>query len=92
MLALVYRWRRAKSFLVLFGGSLIGFFVLAFLHNLLHAVGHAINGARGWISLVAEVSSGASFLVAVLLCPVGVVIGLVGFIVMRSRERPLPGS
>jgi hypothetical protein len=92
MLALVHRWRRSKSFLMLFGGSLIGFVVLALLHNLLHAVGHAGSGAQDWITLVAEVSSGASFLVAVLLCPAGVLIGFVGFIVTRHREKRLSGS
>jgi len=90
-LAVVFNWRRPKSFLLLFALSAIGFVVFAILHNLLYAIGHATDLA--WLRGLMEALHVAAFLIAILVCPVGLVVGLVGWIavLIRNRRDPTPG-
>lgn len=93
VLAAVCRWQRPRSFLLLLGLSVLGFFVFAVLHNLLYAVGESTT--IGWIQAVMEGLHVAAFMVALLLCPVGVLVGLVGWLTTsyRSwRESRLPAG
>jgi hypothetical protein len=83
--AAVWRWRRPKSFFLLFALSGLGFIVFAVLHNLFYAVGEATNAA--WIDVVTEALHVASFLVAVVICPCGVLVGLVGWLVALLGSR-----
>ena len=86
-LAAVYRWRRPQSFLKLFALSGLGFFVFAVLHNLLYAVGKSTS--IGWIQAVMEGLHVAAFMIAILLCPVGVLVGLIGWITTHLLNRRL---
>lgn len=87
MLAAVYRWRRPKSFFLLFVLSGLGFFVFAILHNLLYAVGKSTS--IGWIQAVMEGLHVGAFLIALLLCPVGLLVGLIGWITTLFLNRRL---
>jgi hypothetical protein len=84
LVAVVWRWRRPKSFFLLCALSAVGFIVFAVLHNLFYALGEATTAA--WIHLPMEVLHVASFLVAVVLCPCGVLVGLVGWLVALVRS------
>lgn len=86
-LAAVCRWRRPKSFFSLFALSLVGFFLFAVLHNLLYAVGKST--AIAWVQAVMEGLHVAAFMIALLVCPVGVLVGLVGWITTLFLNRRL---
>jgi len=83
-LAAVSGWRRPRSFLLLFLLSVVGFLVFAALHNLLYAIG--VGTETGWLRSLLEGLHVGAFLIAVLLCPVGVVVGLVGWFAALVRD------
>lgn len=83
-LAAVYRWRRPKSFFLLFALSAVGFFVFAILHNLLYAIGESTTSS--WLRAAMQGLHVGAFLIALLLCPVGVLVGLVGWLSSSYRS------
>ena len=90
ILAFVHTWRKVKNFLILLGASFIGFFLFVVLHNLFYALGEMASGivvlgpVLGFFEVV-------FFLLAILVCPPGFLIGAVGSVVMAvihfKRER-----
>lgn len=90
VLAAVCRWRRPRSFVLLLAASALGFVVFAILHNLLYGLATMVDLA--WLEGTLQVLHVAAFLIALLLCPVGVLVGLVGWVaaVFRSRREPTP--
>ena len=90
VLAVVCCWQRPRSFVLLLAGSALGFVVFAILHNLLYALGEMTDLA--WLKALMEALHVAAFLIALLLCPVGVLVGLVGWVaaVFRGRREPSP--
>jgi hypothetical protein len=85
IVAVAWRWRRPRSFFLLFALSGAGFFIFAVLHNLFYAIGKASTAA--WIHVVTEGLHVVSFLVAVLICPPGILVGLVGWLIVGLRSR-----
>jgi len=85
VLAAVCRWRRPKSFLLLFAFSAAGFIVFAVLHNVFYAVGESVD--ISWVQSLMEALHVGAFLIALLLCPAGIVVGLVGWIAILIRTR-----
>ena len=86
IVAFVHPWRASKHFQRLIYVSVLGFIVFAVLHN----VFEGIASKAGVSGLVHDLLSGAGvvlFLVAILLCPPGLLVGAVGAIVMSRRER-----
>ena len=80
VLAFVHTWRKVKLFLLLLGVSLVGFVVFVVLHNLFYAFGQmAVNIIV--LKQFLEFLHAIFFLVAILVCPAGVLIGVVGSIV-----------
>jgi len=86
VLALTHRWRTVRSFVILLTVSLVGFLVAVVLHNLLYALGEVAKEVPA-VQTVAEALHVAFFLIAVLLCPVGVLIGGVGGLIAWRRRR-----
>lgn len=88
ILAVVHRWRRPRSFLLLFAVSALGFLVFAVLHNLLYAIG--VHTSVPWLRSALEVLHVTCFLIALLLCPAALAVGLVGWVatVLRGRGAP----
>ena len=85
VLAWVHAWRKRRKFTWLVAGSLIGIPVFVVLHNLLHA--DVLNGmAENYliIAKVLELLSALSFILALAICPVGLVIGLLGVVIYWS--------
>jgi hypothetical protein len=80
ILAFVHRWRTPRSFFKLLGWSFLGFVVAAVLHNVLYGLGHAFPGLPAWILWLLEAAHVAFFLIAVLLCPPGFLVGLFGYL------------
>jgi hypothetical protein len=84
--AIVHTWRRPKCFFWLFLGSLIGFPVFAILHNVLYALGE-LTKETPVLPWIFEGLHVAGFLIAIVLCPAGAIVGLVGFIITTVRTR-----
>jgi len=86
IVAFVHPWRASKHFVRLIYASALGFIVSAVLHNVLHGVASKV-GASGLAHGLLGGTGAAFFLVAVLLCPPGLVVGVVGAIVMSRRKH-----
>jgi len=86
ILAFSHRWRTVRSFVILLIVSLVGFLVAVVLHNLLYALGEATKEVPA-VKTAAEALHVAFFLIAIFLCPAGVLIGGVGSLIAWRRTR-----
>ena len=86
ILAFTHRWRTVRSYVVLMIVSFAGFFVAALLHNLLYALGEVAKDVPV-VPMVAEALHVAFFFIALLLCPVGFLIGGIGSLITWMRTR-----
>jgi len=77
ILAFVHAWRKGKYFLILLGSSVIGFAVFAVLHNVFYALAE-ISSDIVVLSRMLKFLDVASFLVAIFVCPAGLLIGAIG--------------
>ena len=89
ILAFVHTWRKANYFLILLGASLIGFFLFAVLHNVFYGLGQMAADIIVLKHLLGFLDAG-SFLVAILVCPAGCLIGAVGSVLMYFKQRKSP--
>lgn len=92
VLAFVHPWRTARPFRRLLYASVVGLVVFAILHNAFEAAATRAAGV-GMLQGLLQGLSVVAFLLAVLLCPPGVVVGGVGSVIMfvRNRDRPAQG-
>jgi len=88
VLAFTHRWRVTKRFVILLVASLIGFPLAAVLHNAFYALGELAPV----IKPATEALHVVFFLVALLLCPAGVLVGAVGSLVTWWHRRRPQGS
>ena len=86
LLAWTHRWRSVKKFLILIAVSVIGFPITVTLHNLFYALAE-MAGEIVIITHLMNALSVVSFIVAVLVCPPALVLGVVGSIVMLFVKR-----
>ena len=77
---------KLKKFLILTGGSPSGFLVGVLLHNLLYGLGMLVEHVA-WLYFLLEVLHVGFFIMAVLVCPLGFLIGVVGSVVMFSKKK-----
>ena len=92
--AFVHRWRRVKSFLILLVASLVGFLVFVVLHNLFYGLAEMASDIVGLVQVL-QFLHVVFFLIALLGCPPGVLIGAVGSVVLalsRFREAKASGD
>ena len=90
IVAFAHRWRRVKSFLILLVASLVGFPLSVVLHNGFYALAEVASDVVG-LSQVLAFLEVVFFLIAIFVCPSGVLIGAVGSVVLallRSHRRP----
>jgi peptidoglycan/LPS O-acetylase OafA/YrhL len=71
VLAFTHNYTKAKSYLILTLVSLIGFFLAAVLHNVFEEMDKATSF---------EVIAVVFFLIAIFICPAGVIVGIAGSI------------
>ena len=82
--------RTKRQFEILLLGSLLFFVGTAILHNVFEAAASVAGAA--WLRAVGEAVGVIFFLVAIFLCPAGIVVGLIGLIVKAWRRTPAAAS
>ncbi|MCK4654676.1 MAG: hypothetical protein KAU01_09535 [Candidatus Cloacimonetes bacterium] len=86
ILVFVHRWRKAKNYLILFLASLIGFPVFAVLHNVMYGLEKmavdiiVLNQLLRFLDVL-------FFLIALMVCPPGILVGAVGSIVFYFKNK-----
>jgi len=96
ILSFAHTWRNRRKFIVLFVVSLLGFPVFVLLHNLFYALNELASGVTV-LNCLLEFLHAAFFLVAILLCPAGAVVGAAGGIIAsvaafrKQRRTPRAG-
>ena len=88
ILAFVHPWRKVKYFLMLAGASLIGFFLFAILHNVFYALAQMAENIIVLRQLLGFLDAG-SFLVAIIVCPPGILVGMAGSVIMYFKQRKM---
>jgi len=76
VLAMVNQWRTPRRFMKMTLVSLAGFPILVVLHNALDVFA---NRGPGWLEPLMTGFSGTAFILAVIVCPVAFLGGLIGF-------------
>ncbi len=76
---------RLKGFFLLTGASSAGFFVSILLHNLVYGLFIHFFGADFW-DRIGLGDEPFFFIIAVLLCPIGFLVGAIGSIVLRAKN------
>ncbi len=76
-----------KKFLLLAGGSVVGFFVCVLLHNFLYALA-VLTEPISALHRLFEFLHAAFFLIAILVCPLGFLTGLIGSIFQLIKQHP----
>ncbi len=86
ILAFVHTWRQVRRFLILAGASLIGFPIFVVLHNLFYALGILAAGVI-LLNQLLEFLHAAFFIIAIIVCPPGFLIGAVGSVIVYFKKR-----
>ncbi len=86
ILAFVHHWTVRKKFSVLLIASIIGFPVFAILHNLFYALA---TGAEDIVVVkqIFEILDVTSFLAAIFVCPMGIIVGATGCIILVITNK-----
>jgi hypothetical protein len=92
-ISLTHIWRSKKSFLILAIISAVGFPFFIVLHNIFNAISELTTQMK----IIPELTSfldAVSFLIAMLICPPGILVGLGGLIILfiRGRSREIDMS
>jgi len=91
VLAFVHHWRTWKRYRRLIYAACLAFVASAVLSNVLELIGSRL-GEQSPIAVPFNVVGAFFFLVATLLCPPGLVVGIIGSIVAYRRERRAPSA
>jgi hypothetical protein len=75
-----------KKFLLLTGFSLAGFFIFVLLHNLTYGLLIYIFGQDFW-ERTGIGDEPVFFILAVIVCPIGLLVGLIGTIVLFIKKK-----
>ena len=77
---------KLKKFLILTGVSSAGFFISILLHNVFYALG-VITGDIAVLSYLMEIIHTAFFIIAIFVCPLGFLIGVLGSVVQFVTKK-----
>ena len=77
---------KLKGYLLLTGGGGAGFFLGSVLHNLFYALAIVSADIAG-LKIIFEILHGTFFLIAVIACPLGFLVGMIGSAcLLRSKK------
>lgn len=85
IIAFVHHWREKRKFKFLFIFSLLGIPIFIVLHNLLYGLSKMSVDSTILFNLLG-ILSGISFIMALIICPVGLLIGALGFGLVKYRK------
>jgi multidrug transporter EmrE-like cation transporter len=88
VLAFVHPWRTSKQFRYLIYASGIGLVLFGVLHNVFEGIASNL-GETNLVYGLLNGAGGAFFLIAILVCPSALLVGVVGMAVMSLRGRRL---
>jgi hypothetical protein len=93
VLTFVHPWKTSRQFKRLLYTSILGFVVCGLLHNAFEAIASNLDGS-GVVPTLLNGAGAAFFIIATLVCPAGLLVGLIGIVVttIKNRHRPTPGS
>ncbi len=74
---------KLNKFQLLGVGSAIGFLVFAILHNVVYGLGIVWFGDDFW----AAGDESVLFTIAIIVCPLGLLVGVIGHIILRKHRR-----
>jgi vacuolar-type H+-ATPase subunit I/STV1 len=77
ILAFTHNWQKAKAYLLLAAASLAGLVISAILHNIFESFGEGT-----FLGIIGVIF----FLIAVLICPAGLLVGIAGSIVRSFKK------
>jgi len=77
---------KLRKFLILTGASAAGFFVFVFLHNLFYGL-EVVTSRIISLSYLMEILHMIFFIVAIFICPVGFLVGVVGSFVQLIKKK-----
>ena len=86
ILAFVHHWRGVRRFVLLAVASVVGFPVFAVLHNVFYGFSKSVSEMVP-LSQALKVLDAASFLIALILCPAGLLVGVIGAISAYVKNR-----
>ena len=81
---------KLKKFLILTGVSASGFFIFVILHNLFYALGMIVEEIF-ILNYLIEGLHVVFFLTAVIVCPIGFLIGMIGSIILLIKHKNKKG-
>ena len=84
--AFVHHWTKLKKFLILLIGSVVGFPVFAVLHNLFYALAEMAKDII-IVKQILEIIDVLSFLITIFICPVGIIVGATGSIILAIKNK-----
>ena len=85
ILAFVHHWREKKKFKILLIISILGIPIFAVLHNLFHGLGKMLADSTILQNLLG-ILNGTSFILALIICPVGLLIGILGLVLAERMK------
>jgi uncharacterized membrane protein (UPF0136 family) len=93
VLTFVHPWKTSRQFRRLLYTSILGFVVFVLLHNAFEAIASNMNSS----DLVQALLNGAGavfFILSTLVCPAGLLVGIIGIAVttIKNRNQPTSGS
>ena len=88
-LAFTHPWRTSRQFLHLLYASGLGIVVFAVLHNVFEAMAWRLSDSSLLHGFLGGLG-GVFFLIAILVCPPGLLVGAIGAGVMSARKRNQP--
>ena len=88
VIAFVHHWNKLKKFLILLIASLVGFPVFAVLHNLFYGLAIMAKDITV-VKQILEILDVSSFLIAIFICPVGIIVGAIGCIVLVIKNKKI---
>jgi hypothetical protein len=86
ILAFVHPWRTARQYGIFFLASVIGLVLFAILHNVFDAAA-SMAASVGVVHGLLEGLAVAAFLLAIMICPPAMLVGAVGWVITRTRNR-----
>ena len=75
-----------KKFLIFTGASASGFFISVLLHNLLYGLGQTTEHIF-WLHTLLEIFNVVFFIIAIVICPIGFLIGTIGVIILFRKNK-----